>query len=275
MEKVPGGRSAKVEIFSQGEGAGRLPQDEKNIVWQSMRELFRAAHFSTDGYVFKIRQTNRIPLARGLGSSAAARLSGVLAANALCTKPLNEQRVLELAVRLEGHPDNIVPALFGGLGISALDQGKVLYVRMPAPPGLRAAVAVPEFELSTKKARAVLPKKVLHTDAVFNVSRVSMLVGALAGRNYKLLDRAMDDRLHQTYRKKLVPGLEQAMENARKAGALGSALSGAGPTVFAFAEPVRALAVANALARGFASRGIKAQARVFNFSNKGAQVSCQ
>ncbi len=261
--------SLAVEI--EGEGAESLPRDEKNIVWQAASKVFKRAGKKPGAC--KLKMLNHIPLARGLGSSAAARLSGVLAANALCGNFLTQGEILNCAAELEGHPDNIVPSLVGGLTIAGLDGGRVEFVKLPAPKDLCAVVCVPGFELSTKKARSVLPKTIPHRDAVYNISRVSMLLGALASKNYSLLKSAVQDRLHEPYRKKLVPGFDEVLKNGYRAGALGIALSGAGPSIFAFSVKEKAAWVGKAMERGFSKFRIDAKSSVLSFDAVGAVIT--
>lgn len=262
----------RVKIEIEGEGADSLPRDEKNIVCQATKQIFRAYRLPLTAYRFVLKLNNRIPLARGLGSSAAARLAGILSANALCGNFFSTEEVLNLAAKLEGHPDNVVPQLVGGLCVSVFNNGSVQYVRLGVPKNLCAVVCIPDFELSTKKARAVLPKKILHADAVYNLSRVALLLGAFVKKDYSFLKMAMEDRLHQNYRKKLVPGFEQVLESGYQSGALGIALSGAGPSLLAFASKVKAQEVGKAMEKGFKKFGVNAQSKVLEFEPFGAKV---
>ncbi len=262
-----------IEILVEGEGADSLPRDERNVAWQAMKEVLEKAGLPLAGY--RISLMNRIPLARGLGSSAAARLAGILAGNALAKNAFSRERLLDLATRMEGHPDNVVPCLVGGLCISAYIENRVQYIRLDPPTGLQAVVCVPEFELATQAARAVLPREVSRHDAVFNVSRVALFLGALANKDYSFLRAAMEDRLHQNYRKNLVPGFDRVVENALQAGAFGVALSGAGPSMFAFAPKAKAKAVGRAMEKGFMSANFKSRSSVLPFNKKGSQVQWQ
>ncbi len=262
----------RVDIKIKGEGENSLPNDEGNIVWQAALKVFELYKFPIKKLNLSIKLNNKIPLARGLGSSAAARLGGVVAANALCHNFLNQTKILSLVTEMEGHPDNVVPSLVGGLCVSTAVQGIVQFIRLASPHHLSAVVCVPDFELSTKKARAVLPDKVSHADAVFNVQRVSLLMAALQSGNYSYLRLAMEDRLHQNYREKLIPGFRQAVQNGYKAGAYGVALSGAGPAVFALSQPGKAIVVGRDMAKGFTSAGKSAQSHIINFDNKGVQI---
>jgi homoserine kinase len=221
----------RVAVAVEGEGAGRLDAGARNIVARGAQAAFEAA-----GHPFRgatIRCINRIPLSRGLGSSAAAWVGGLVGANALLGEPLDRDTILTLAAKAEGHPDNVAAAMLGGLTVSCAVGERVSAVSLPVPPELRWVVLVPDIESSTREARAVLPESVPRADAVFNVQRVSLLLAALGGGRADLLELAMTDRLHQPYRQRLFPWLEKVTKAAQDAGALGSALSGAGPSVLA------------------------------------------
>jgi homoserine kinase len=262
---------AALDLSVEGEGAESIPADERNVIWQCVRKT-AGARLPRGRY--EVRFVNRIPLARGLGSSAAARLSGVLTAQALLGKT-DVQSVLDRATALEGHPDNVVPQMVGGLCVSWMEGGRVRYLKAAVPQGLSAVVCVPEFELLTSKARAAIPKTISHADAVHNVSRVALLLGALAAKDYSVLKTAMQDRLHQIYRKKLVPGFDAVVGNGLRAGALGVALSGAGPSMFAFAPARRAAAVGRAMEKGFSKAGKKSRSLVLEFDLRGARVEAR
>ncbi len=262
----------KLDVKIKGEGEATLPADERNIVWQAALKVFELYRVPVKKLNISLKLNNKIPLARGMGSSAAARLGGMVAANALCNNFLNQTKILSMVSEMEGHPDNVVPSLVGGLCVSTIVQGVVQYIRLNSPNHLMAVVSVPAFELATKKAREALPEEVSHEDAVFNVQRVALLMAAIQSGNYSYLGLAMEDRLHQNYRRKLVPGFDQVLHNGYKAGAYGVALSGAGPSIFAFAPPSKALAVGKDMARGFSSAGKTAQSHILNFDNKGVQI---
>ena len=262
-----------VEIRVRGEGAGGLARDERNIAWQAMKRTFKRAGFPFSRLRFRLKMINRIPLARGLGSSAAAILGGVLAANALSGGRLSKKDVLDLAAAIEGHPDNVAPQLFGGLCVSAHLNGGAFCVRLDPPKGVSAVVCVPSFELSTKKARSVIPGTIPHKDAVFNVSRVSFLLSSLVTGDYGGLKLAMQDRLHQIYRKKWVPGFDAVVRNGYRAGAFGVALSGAGPSILALAPVSKARRVGKEMEKGFSSSGKSSRSLILSFNIKGAEVT--
>jgi len=220
-----------VTVRIEGEGADRLPRDGNNVVARGVRLAYETA-----GRPFKgcaLTCVNRIPAARGLGSSAAAWVGGLLAGNALAGAPLSKETLLALAARAEGHPDNVAAAIFGGLTVSCLTSEGVIAVALPVPPSLVWVVLVPEVASSTAEARALLPQSVPRVDAVFNVQRVALLLASLQTACPAPLATALDDRLHQPYRLKLFPWLSEVAAAARAAGALGCVLSGAGPSLLA------------------------------------------
>jgi len=216
----------------RGEGAERLQAlGERNLVARSVTGTLERLGVPAGG--IRIRMENRIPLSRGLGSSSAAALGGVAAALALAGASLTPEEILDLTLPFEGHPDNITPALLGGLTVSTLVEGRVRCVKLPVPDGLQVVAVVPEFHLSTAKARKALPPTVPRADAVFNVGRVALFLGALQAGRLDLLREAARDRLHQPYRAPLVPGMAEVLSEGERAGALACFLSGAGPTLLA------------------------------------------
>ncbi len=255
-----------VEI--EGAGSETLPRGEHNMLVQAAR---RALPPSLPGrLVFKAR--NRVPLARGLGSSAAAIVSGLWAgAHLFGTLRRSEDELEQIAVALEGHPDNIAPCVHGGLTASLTVDGRARAQRLGIHPSLSSVVCIPDFELSTKKARGVLPEAVLLADAVYNTSRALLLTRTLETGHVSRLPELMKDRLHQPYRAKLVPGLADALEAAINAGAAGSALSGSGPTVFAFVEG-RNAAVGEAMVKAFHKHGVSSRWLSLAIDHQGVRV---
>lgn len=216
----------------EGEGAEKLQSlGGRNLVARSVNETLERLGVHPDGV--RVRVVNRIPLSRGLGSSSAAAMGGVAAAVALAGATLEPEEMLDLALPFEGHPDNITPALLGGLTVSTVVEGKVRCVKLPVPDGLQAVAVIPEFHLSTAKARKALPHMVRRADAVFNVGRVALFLAAMQAGRLDLLREAARDRLHQPYRAPLVPGMEEVLAEGERAGALACFLSGAGPTLLA------------------------------------------
>ncbi|GGG74184.1 homoserine kinase [Paenibacillus radicis (ex Gao et al. 2016)] len=217
-----------------GEQMQGLPTDKTNLLYKVAQLVFKEAGVQMPE--LHIEMYSEIPLTRGLGSSASAIVGSLVAANALIGSPLSEDKLFQIATSLEGHPDNVGASLFGGIVVSAWDGEQADYVRLAPHPKLETLVAIPAFQLSTEKARHALPSQVSMADAVFNVGRSSLLVAALASGELGLIRHAMRDRLHQPYRAALIPGMTAILECAADNGALGAALSGAGPTLIAFVE---------------------------------------
>lgn len=181
----------------------------------------------------RLIQEDNIPMVRGLGSSAACIVAGLLAANQLCGGHCSQEELAQIGAQIEGHPDNTTPAFFGGLVVGAQDDSRMGYVKLPVPKDLVFATMVPNFTVSTHDARDVLPKAYSRSDVVFNASRTALLVASLATGKYENFQMAMEDAVHQPYRKKLIPGMEDIFQTANGLGALASYLSGAGSTLMA------------------------------------------
>lgn len=207
-----------------------------------------------------------------MGSSTAALLTGLLGANALMGSPLDKFDLLNLATSIEGHPDNVSPALFGGLTIGTIKDDHTVLMHQYLIPVMPILVVLPEVELLTTQARAILPELVPRKDAIFNHSRTPFLIEALRSGNHSLLAEATRDRLHQPYRFPMIPGSRDALESAREAGALAATLSGAGPGLFVFPGQKRKQ-IAAAMLAAFEKSGVKARAFQLASSNQGASVS--
>lgn len=242
-----------LSIDVEGDGADKIPRDASNVVYLAAARVFKQVNYEPTG--LKIKIINNIPLARGLGSSAAAIVGGLVAANILTGSKLTEKDLLNIATDIEGHPDNVAPALLGGIIVSVQAEGEVRYSKIDPPSKLKCVVAVPDFTLPTKLAREVLPSCVSMSDAVFNISRSSLLVTALIKQDFNLMSAAMDDRLHQPYRANLVPGMKKVFAAAKLAGARGIVLSGAGPTLIAFCDD-NAAHIAGVMKETFLQSGI-------------------
>lgn len=258
----------ETHVVISGEGAQTLAKDASNLVVHAAHHLFDAAGYRLRG--LRVALHNAIPLGRGLGSSAAAIVGGLVAANELAHRPMTRPDLLKLAAHLEGHPDNVAPALLGGLVVASASESDLLYTQVPLPP-MRVVVVVPDFALLTQEARAVLPASVPRQDAVFNLARAALVLLALQRGDYELLARALDDRLHQPYRARLIPGMEAVFAAARAAGAAGVALSGAGPSLIAFAEGDHER-IGEAMRRAWASRGVQGRALILEVDREGARV---
>ena len=227
----------EIELTVEGEGRNELTEDRDNRFVRGLEAALRAARGDLpDGLGWRISMYNAIPLARGLGSSAAATVGGVLAGNALAGEALAMPEQLAIATEIEGHPDNAAAALLGGFVVAAPGGGGVEAIRFDAPRDLRAVLFVPELRLSTDEMRKALPRSVPLADAVANLGAVAVGVAGLATGRYDLLGRLTVDRLHEPYRSKVYPQLPALVEAAREAGALGACLSGAGSTILAFVD---------------------------------------
>jgi homoserine kinase len=260
-----------VRVAIEGEGADRLPADESNLVAQAALRLYDEAGVGRPPGM-RIECSVRVPLSSGLGSSSSAVAAGLLGANELLGRPLARLRLLELAAELEGHPDNVAAALFGGLTV-VVRKGERLLLKKILVPEVHVALAVPELPFSTRTARAGLPTQVTLKDAVFNLGRTPLVVEALRTGDFELLGQVMDDRLHQANRLKLIPGGRAAWLAAQQAGAAAVAISGSGPSLIAFVSlATEASSVARAMVDAFAGVGVVARPLSLSASAAGATV---
>lgn len=202
-----------------------------NLVYISMMKTFEKIGYSPKG--IKIKIESKIPISRGLGSSASCIIAGVIGANEIAGSPLSVDEIFKISTEIEGHPDNIAPALFGGFVSSLMEKEDIFYNKINIAKGLKFVVLIPDFTLSTRKAREVLPKEISYKDAVENISRVSLLISSLVNGRFELLKPALQDKLHQPYRGDLIEGFHNIMEKIYDFGALGAYLSGAGPSLMA------------------------------------------
>jgi homoserine kinase len=251
---------------------GMVDGADEHLIHRAARAAFEKVGAPYPG--FQLECTNRIPFARGLGSSSAAIACGLLIANHCLGNPLDAAGLLDLAATLEGHPDNAAPCLLGGVRVATVgDSGHVVQVRVPVALSLRAVVFVPEHSVPTLHARGVLPSSVSLADALFNVARSSLLVAALASGQAAALAEATRDRLHQPYRLALFPAGASLLETARQAGALGAFTSGAGPSVLALcADEPQANAVGVAFAATAQRLGEPGQTFQMSLIDRGAHV---
>lgn len=206
-----------------------IPTGEKNLIYQTAGELFKTCGRPFRG--LRIRQENNIPMARGLGSSSACIVAGLVGANTLLGNPLPQAELINLAAAKEGHPDNSTPALVGGLAVAVLEEGRVYYIKKELPETLTFAAIIPDFELKTARARAALPTEIPHRDGVYNLSRAALMALSLADGRYENLAVGAEDRLHQPYRLGLIPGAEGVFALLDSLGAAARYISGAGSTL--------------------------------------------
>lgn len=259
----------QLKVENEGEGAGRLPHNEKNHILSAFLRVYQQAG-KTPPSGLHLRAHNRIPLSSGLGSSAAAALAGILAANALLGAPLAPDEILQLGTRIEGHADNLAAALYGGLVLVRQENGRFHAHRLEHSP-LSAVVVLPEAHLSTRQARRILPTQVPLAAAVANIAHSVLVAEALRTGDIEALAAAMQDQLHHPHRLPLIPGAVEALKAARGAGAA-AALSGAGPGLIAFVEAGRDKPVAEALRAPFAAKGISTRVYSFKTISQAAQI---
>ncbi len=264
----------EIDLTVDGEGEGELTADHDNHFVRGLETTLRAARGDlNEGVGWRIVMHNRIPLARGLGSSASATVGGVLAGNALAGEVLTTPELLRIATDIEGHPDNAAAALLGGFVVSAAGPEGVEAIRFDAPRDLRAMLFIPDRRLSTEEMRAALPEHVPLADAVANLGAVAVGVAGLATGRYDLLGRLTADRIHEPYRAKVFPELPRMVEAAREAGALGACLSGAGSTIMAFTDSMAGITrIESAYFAAAADLDLPGRVLVVEPRNTGARV---
>lgn len=211
-----------------------VPTDEKNLIYISAKDLFEVCGKKLTG--LKLVQTNQIPMTRGLGSSSACIVAGLVGANTLLGNPLGTDDLVDLAAQIEGHPDNTAPALLGGIVTAVFDGRRVHWVKQEVYTKLRFVAMIPDFELKTEKARACLPSEISHKDAVYNLSRAALFSASLLTGKFENLRTATHDKLHQPYRMALIPHAREVFDIAYAHGAYAVYISGAGPTVMAIVD---------------------------------------
>ncbi|WP_123053642.1 homoserine kinase [Clostridium sp. JN-1] len=216
------------------EGCEDKFKNEDNLVYVAAKRCFEKIGYKPTGLRIKIE--GDIPVCRGLGSSAACVIGGVVGANELAGRVLNNQELLDLAVKVEGHPDNINPAFCGGMTVSISEDNKVFYNNIRVKEGIKFCALVPDFTLSTEKSRAVLPKSINYKDGIFNVGRTALLISSLNNGNFNLIKYACKDKLHEDYRAQLIENFYSIKEECQRLNCLGVFLSGAGPTIMVILE---------------------------------------
>ena len=263
-----------LRIQVQGAEAHRVGRDRSNLAYRAFETLFQSIQRPVPGVQIDIELG--VPLARGLGSSSTAIVGGLMGANQLAGEPLNTQAILDLAIALEGHPDNVAPALIGNCQLAAAaDHGGWTLCAIPWHPEIIPVVAIPGFELSTEAARSVLPNHYSRADAIFNTAHLGLLLRALETGNPDWLREALGDRIHQPYRQSLIPGYAALREAALAAGAHGLVISGAGPTVLTLTRPENQQHLQEVLVNTWQSHGIDAVAYPLTVDTSGAQACVQ
>lgn len=257
---------SRVRVRVRGEGQGKLPEDEGNLIYQAFRQVSsqKAATFPQG---LLIECENQIPLSSGLGSSAAATLTGLIAANTWLAKPLTMAGILQIAAEMEGHADNAAAALYGGFVVVLTGNGKPTVYPLSCAIG-KVVIVMPEISLSTRQSRAVIPPQIPIQDAVFNIGRTALAVEGFRTANFKMLAEALQDRLHQPYRLKLIPGAQEAVDAAYELGAR-VVLSGAGPSLIAF-TPADFEEVESVMVKAFQTAGLKTRSWILKTTSQPA-----
>ena len=257
----------KILYHANGEGAEKLNKGNRNLTTKAFTHLYKICGKKFDGV--SINSKNSIFMSSGLGSSAAAIVAGLFGANEMLGRPLSKQDLLGYATEMEGHPDNVAPAIFGGLVVSVSTQEEIITQRFEIPE-LSVVIVKPEVDWPTRMARAVLPKSVSRADAIFNIGRTTLVVDALRSGDIDLLQKVMDDRIHQPYRLKHITGGVNAYKTAKNFGA--AALSGAGPSIITFVKNENAEAAMREISKAFMERGIESKSVFSTPSMVGAKI---
>ena len=259
----------------QGEGAKKFSAKKKEdtLTWKSINLVLKKTGKDIHKKGLKVRVLNEIPITRGLGSSSSAIIGGIVGAARFYNIDLTNQEILELARALEGHMDNITPALIGGLTLAyKTGREEIKWTGIKIPPDLRIVVAIPEFTLNTREMRKVLPQKVALSKAIFNLSRSALLVNALQNSDWEVLPEAMEDRLHQPYRAPFIPGIEDMFSQIKKTGLAGVALSGSGPSVVSFTKAGSEEVISKIMKNAFLKAGITCRILVLEADLEGTKT---
>jgi homoserine kinase len=258
-------------VYSSSVTDGDVPCSKENLVYRSFDYIFKKEGKKTPPV--KIHFEANIPLSGGFGSSSTAIIAGIMAANCLLEEPYDIERLLKIGTQLDGHPDNITPALLGGFVVCVYANQELNYIKLPWNHDLFFVAVTPDFKVPTAKARAALPAKVNYQDAVFNVGYSSLLVAAVATKNTEMLKKAFKDRLHQEYRASLVPGMQYVLDTGLEAGAVGTMLSGAGSALIAVVDSEqKAQTVGSAMQAAWMQSNIKAEFRFLKAEEQGAKI---
>lgn len=276
-ETVLPGTGIEINVIAESESntdfaIEHIPKDENNIIYKAVEMLYNSIGQTPSE--LKINIKSQIPIAKGLGSSASIIVGGLMAANELLNKPADEAALLSIATEVEGHPDNVTPAIVGGLVLTSLeDDGSIVYKKLPWPEEWHITVCIPDYELATDISRSVLPQEVPMEDATFNLRRTAMFVEALHTKDADLMKLALQDRLHQQYRMKLVPGLQDIIENLKhEENVIGTVLSGAGPAILMISQRNDLDRLKSIISETWANYNVKTQIYTLDIENEGAKI---
>ncbi len=259
-----------LEIKVTGVEADKVSLDSSNLLYQSFTKLYNHIEKNIPNIAIEINLG--VPLARGLGSSATAIVGGLVGANCLAGNLLSTTEIMSLAIELEGHPDNVVPALLGGCKLSVSDGTNWQISSIFWDKNLIPILAIPDFELSTEEARKVLPVEYSRSDAVFNIARLGLLIKGLETNNSDWLKVSMEDKIHQPYRQDLIKGYNRVKSAAINAGAYNLVISGAGPTLLALTNINNAKNVTEAMTKAWEKEGVIAKVQALEIDTDGAKI---
>ncbi|MGI0482991.1 homoserine kinase [Geminocystis sp. CENA526] len=263
--------SDKTTLTVTGDGAQQITLSEDNLLYKSFLYYYQKIGVNAPNVDIKIKIN--VPLARGLGSSATAIVAGLLSANYFSAQPQPQEKLMAMAIELEGHPDNVVPCFLGNCILSVGEKDNWQFVSIESHPDIKFIVGIPDFELSTESARAVLPKQLSYHDAVYNIAHLGLLIKALETGNERWLKEALKDKLHQPYRKNLIKGYDDIHQAVMDNGGYGMVISGAGPTLLALCNDRQAENVITAMKNTWLALGVNADVRCLAIDTQGAKIS--
>jgi homoserine kinase len=247
---------------------GNLPLDKNNLVYYSFSEAFKSLELEVPNNI-KIKVEVNIPICRGLGSSSSAILGGIYLANLYLKNKLDNNFIIKLATKIEGHPDNVVPCLNGGLNISMIENEKIFTKKINIKKDYKFVLSIPEFEISTKDARKVLPKYIDFNSAVFNMSRSLFLIKAFEEGDDEILKICLNDKIHQPYRKNLIPFFDDIYKISIDNNSLGCVISGSGPTILNITDNGNYKNIANLIQNYWETKGINSYFEILSIDNEG------
>jgi len=263
------GDSERFELIIEGNEGSHLRGGPNNLIYRAAQRVWKTA--GVEPVAMEARVRLAVPPARGLGSSASAIVAGLVGANALVGEPLSKEKLLELAIEIEGHPDNVVPSLLGGLCLTAKTASqRWRVVRCLWVNSVKAVVAIPSIRLSTSEARRAMPKEIPISDAVENLGALTLLLQGLRTGSGELIADGMHDRLHEPYRWPLIKGGLDVRDAALNAGAWGCAISGAGPSVLALCPEEHGSAVSQAMVKAWEAAGVASRAPLLSIQTAGS-----
>ena len=266
--RIEGGGD-RFDLIMESTDGNHLRGGPENLVYRAAQKVWASTNISP--FALEARVKLAVPPARGLGSSATAIVAGLIGANAIMDSPLTKEKLLELAIDIEGHPDNVVPSLLGGLCLTARSASqRWRIVRCDWHNSIKAVVAIPAIRLSTSEARRVMPKNIPISDAVTNMGALTLLLNGLKTGNEELIMEGMFDKLHEPYRWKLIKGGLDVKKAALEAGALGCAISGAGPSILALCKNENGKAISQAMVKAWEKAGVASRAPFLNIQRSGS-----